>query len=139
MNFLLRRYLPIRRFCAQAAEIQVSPKRDRPKNIAEVGSYLPDGGVGMKFTRILWLRNGYDESYWTITKILKKNKGRLRYYGRLTWKGVEDPRERPVRTGQKRGWRYILEGDQRTLNGKTAKDCRPLPPLTRVGQNADAN
>lgn len=86
----------------------------------------------MKFTRLMWLRNGYEESYWTITKVVEKNKGRLRYYGRLTWKGSEDARERPVRTGQKRGWRYILEGDQKTLNGKTARDNPPLQPRKRA-------
>lgn len=137
MNTFLRSCSQIRRFCAEAARVHFKPRRKGKKNIAEVGSYLPNGGVGMKFTRVMWIRNGYKDSYWTITKILEKNKGRLRYYGRLTWKGKEDPRERPVRTGQKRGWRYVLEGDQKTLNGKTAKDCRPLPPLVRAEQRVE--
>lgn len=119
MNALFRRCAPLRRLCTEAAEVSPKPNRCKQKTIAEVGSYLPDRGVGMKFTRLLWLRNGYEQSYWTVTKVVEKNKGKLRYYGRITWKGVEDPQERPVRTGQKKGWRYILEGDQKTLTGKT--------------------
>lgn len=104
-----------------------------------MGSYLPDRGVGMKFTRLLWLRNGYESSYWTITRVEEKNKGKLRYYGRKTWKGVEDPRERPVQTGQKRGWRYILEGDQRTLNNKTKDTPSSIYINRRHQQSAGGN
>lgn len=135
MSALLRRCGQLRRFCSEVAEEQVK-KRSKRKNIAEVGSYLPDRGVGMKFTRLLWLRNGYENSYWTITRVEEKNKGRLRYYGRLTWKGVEESIERPVRTGQKRGWRYILEGDQRSLNNKTKDSPDAIYRNNRILQQA---
>lgn len=86
----------------------------------------------MKFTRLLWLRNGYENSYWTVTRVEEKNKGRLRYYGKKTWNGVEDPIERPVRTGQKRGWRYILEGDQTNIYGN-----KPKPSGNPTEHNAE--
>lgn len=124
-----RGFLQARRLCTEAAEEVQKKPRYRPKNIVEVGSFLPEKGVGMKFTRNLWIRNGYEHSYWTITKVLEKNKGKLRYYGRLTWKGVESPAERKVRTQMKRGWRYILEGDQKALNGRTAADNPPPWPM----------
>lgn len=115
MSTLFRGLATARRFCTEAAETIVKRKPCRRKTIQEIGSYLPGKGVGIKVTRLLWLRNGYENSYWTISKVMEKNKGRLRYYGRLTWKGVEDPREKPVRTGQKKGWRYLLEGDQKNI------------------------
>lgn len=136
MSAILRRCTQLRRFCTEVAEEQVK-KRYRRKNIAEVASYLPDRGVGVKFTRLLWLRNGYENSYWTITRVEEKNKGRLRYYGKRTWKGVEDPRERPVRTGQKRGWRYILEGDQKTKYGKSKESASIYVNNRALQQRAD--
>lgn len=113
LRTIWRRFPCVRSFCSEAAE-PGAKKRYRPKNLLEVASYLPERGLGAKFTRLMWIRNGYKYSYWTISKVLEKSKGRLRYYGRLTWKGVEDPRERPVRTWQKRGWRYVLEKDMET-------------------------
>lgn len=134
---LLRRSSQLRRFCTDAVQETVKKKRLRPKTIQEVGSYLPERGLGAKFTRLLWIRNGYENSYWTITKIEEKNKGRIRYYGKRTWKGVEDPRERPVLTGQKRGWRFILDDDLKRrreeakksleMEGNSQPSMEPLP------------
>lgn len=95
-----------RAYCSatEAKEAATPVKQENLKNISEVARELPNGGVGQKFTRLLWIRNGYENSYWTVSKVVEKNKGRLRYYGRKTWKGVEEDRERPVITGQKRGW-----------------------------------
>ena len=106
-----RNFLSLRRFCTEAAEEAAKKPRNKQKNLVEVGTYLPDRGLGWKFTRNLWIRNGIEDSYWTITKILEKNKGRIRYYGRLTWKGKEIPRETKVKTWHKRGWRFIPEPD----------------------------
>lgn len=136
MSVFFRALSRARAFCSEAAKEVAKRKRCKRKNIQEIGSYLPERGVGIKFTRLLWLRNGYENSYWTISKVMEKNKGRLRYYGRLTWKGVEDPRERPVKTGQKRGWRYILEGDQKNIYGNARKPTEvPGEHLSNQGPN----
>lgn len=113
-----------RSLCTEVAEEAPKKIRSKQKNLVEVGSCLPERGLGWKFTRNLWIRNGYEESYWTISKIVEKSKGRIRYYGRLTWKGKEDQRETNVKTWQKRGWRFIAELDgskpRKTADGSTA-------------------
>ena len=94
---------------ASGAEAATKPKRYKRKNLAEVAAYLPENGLGAKFTRLMWIRNGYENSYWTITRIKENPAGLLRYYGRLTWRGVETGRVRRVNTQCKRGWRFIRE------------------------------
>ena len=120
-----RRVALTRQMCTAAAEESAKSKKCRRKNLVEVASYLPDKGLGHKFTRLLWLRNGYENSYWTISRVVEKGKGRLRYYGKLTWRGAEEPRERKVSTWQKRGWRYILDGDRNHLGS--------IPGISNVG------
>ena len=94
---------------AGATDAATKPRRYKRKNLAEVAAYLPENGLGAKFTRLLWIRNGYEGSYWTITKIRETEAGKTRFYGRLTWRGVDTGRERRVNTQNKRGWRFIRE------------------------------
>jgi len=68
-----------------------------------------DYGVGKRFMRKLWK---YPEPcYWTVTKVKPKKivgyAKRGQVWGRLTWRGVEDPTERVIRGVLKREWRYI--------------------------------
>lgn len=112
MNAVRRQLPKLRTICTEATETVTKRPRNRRKNLAEVASYLPERGLGAKFTRLMWIRNGYENSFWTVTCIKEKNKGRLGYYGKLTWKGVQEGRERPVQTAQKRGWRFILDENE---------------------------
>lgn len=99
------------RTCATAAEEGAKRPRYKRKTLPEVASYLPERGVGARFVRLMWIRNGYENSWWTVTRVVdRKSGGRVRYYGRLTWKGVENA-ERPVNAMQKRGWRFLVDGD----------------------------
>lgn len=93
---------------SQAAE-DAPKKRYKRKTLAEVAAYLPENGMGARFTRLMWLRNGYDESYWTITRVDKREDGKMRFYGRLTFRGEEKPYDTRVKPANKRDWRFIRD------------------------------
>lgn len=44
-------------------------KSSRGKNLFELAALLPNGGIGTRFVRKSWLRNGYGDSHWTIKRI----------------------------------------------------------------------
>ena len=124
----------LRRYCVSASEETISPSdpdaefdppdlppsttpRQRPlsrsqlrrgKNLFELADLLPERGLGVRFVRDLWIRNKYENSYWTITKIRESvvEDGWPRYYGKKTWKGVEG-NEMRVKSGFKRGWEFL--------------------------------
>lgn len=41
----------------------------RGRNLFELAALLPKGGLGVRFVRKSWLRNGYDDSHWTVERI----------------------------------------------------------------------
>lgn len=91
------------------AAAEKAVKKYRRKTLAEVAAYLPEDGVGARFTRLMWLRNGYENSWWTITKVTRDGRGAPCFHGRLTWRGAEPGSEKVVNTQQKPGWRFILD------------------------------
>lgn len=66
-----------RQFLTQGARwlssLEIGPKAPvksaRGKNLFELAALLPNGGVGTRFVRKSWLRNGYEDSHWTIARI----------------------------------------------------------------------
>eukprot|EP00123_Amoebidium_parasiticum_P008683 comp18957_c0_seq1/m.21218 comp18957_c0_seq1/g.21218 ORF comp18957_c0_seq1/g.21218 comp18957_c0_seq1/m.21218 type:complete len:137 (-) comp18957_c0_seq1:111-521(-) len=64
-------------------------------------------GVGQRFARSIWSHWG-DSCYWTITKVKPNSEitnGEV--WGKLTWRGVPEPTERPVRSILKKQWREV--------------------------------
>mmetsp|Transcript_4136 Transcript_4136/g.7956 ORF Transcript_4136/g.7956 Transcript_4136/m.7956 type:complete len:155 (+) Transcript_4136:132-596(+) len=68
-------------------------------------------GVGsLRVARGMWIRNGYQDSFWVTTRVIPglRPGGRRvkdKVYGVLTWKGKQDPVERRIKTVCKRDWR----------------------------------
>lgn len=126
---------PLRRLTASAAAAESAAAEAEPakkprykrKNLAEVAAYLPENGLGGKFTRLLWIRNGYEQSHWTITRIKLNPRGEPRFYGRLTWKGVDATYNRRVNSQCNRGWRFI-----RDLTSTTTTTTTTSPSLSNA-------
>lgn len=77
-----------------------------PRNFFQVVRTLPAYGIGSRLFRRTWERNNYEETYWTVTRLQTSPNGkRVKAYGRLTWRGVEEPREREIRCAFKREWK----------------------------------
>lgn len=95
---------------AEAPAAEQAKKRTKPKTLAEVAEQTSENGLGSRFTRLLWDRNGYDGSYWTINRVRKRDDGKICFYGRLTFRGREEPFDRRVKPANKRGWRFF--GDE---------------------------
>jgi len=114
------------RRCATAASQSPSTpvnsnKKYRRKTLAEVAAYLPDDGVGARFTRLMWLRNRYDASFWTVTKVTRDRRGKQHFHGKLTWLGEEKGAEKLVNTQDKAGWRFIRDDTNININSSTTR------------------
>ena len=75
------------------------------KNLFELCRLLPNYGVGFKLKRNSWKA---EDCYWTLSKTAPTMDGRHgKAYGKLTWKGVEQPTEKKIRGVLKRPWSYV--------------------------------
>lgn len=94
--------------------VPVPPEGERPDRWALKNH---KHGLGLRFTRSFWRR--YPEpSYWTITRVKPAQlPGRQpKAWGVLTWRGVEEGRERRVACAFKRQWRLAdKEVEERLL------------------------
>ncbi|KAG8464316.1 hypothetical protein KFE25_003379 [Diacronema lutheri] len=80
----------------------------RGRNLFELAALLPKGGLGVRFVRKSWLRNGYDDSHWTVERIRFEPDGRHGdAWGTFTFKGEVKKAMGRVRGAQKRDWRYV--------------------------------
>jgi hypothetical protein len=81
----------------------------RGLKLFEVARKLPNYGYGQRFTRKTWIRNGHgDDSFWMLTRIIARKEGtRLKAYGRFTWRGVTEEKEREIRGAHKREWKLF--------------------------------
>ncbi|KAJ1632724.1 hypothetical protein T492DRAFT_986260 [Pavlovales sp. CCMP2436] len=69
---------------------------------------MPNRGIGTRFVRKSWDRNGYEDSHWTVTRIRFKPDGcHGKAWGKLTWRGAEPTWEKEVRSPLKREWRCL--------------------------------
>ena len=50
-------------------EIQPKPTTRRGRNLFEVAAMMPLRGVGQRFVRKSWLKNNYEDTYWTLKSI----------------------------------------------------------------------
>mmetsp|Transcript_4234 Transcript_4234/g.10937 ORF Transcript_4234/g.10937 Transcript_4234/m.10937 type:complete len:124 (-) Transcript_4234:316-687(-) len=84
----------------------------RQKNFFELATTLPRNGAGYRFARRIWLKDGRCDSFWTVVGLKLKPDGlHGKAYGRLTWRGRQDPRIREIRSPRKRGWRYLRSSE----------------------------
>eukprot|EP00302_Diacronema_sp_CCMP2436_P016399 CAMPEP_0179877364 /NCGR_PEP_ID=MMETSP0982-20121206/24755_1 /TAXON_ID=483367 /ORGANISM="non described non described, Strain CCMP 2436" /LENGTH=217 /DNA_ID=CAMNT_0021769967 /DNA_START=137 /DNA_END=789 /DNA_ORIENTATION=+ len=78
------------------------------KNLFDLASLMPNRGIGTRFVRKSWDRNGYEDSHWTVTRIRFKPDGcHGKAWGKLTWRGAEPTWEKEVRSPLKREWRCL--------------------------------
>mmetsp|Transcript_657 Transcript_657/g.1728 ORF Transcript_657/g.1728 Transcript_657/m.1728 type:complete len:102 (+) Transcript_657:107-412(+) len=79
-------------------------------NLFQLAFAMENFGVGVRFKRNTWRGN---DCFWTITKMqrISQKPGDYRgvAYGKKTWKGIQDDREREITRAERRGWRYIDE------------------------------
>jgi hypothetical protein len=76
------------------------------RKLFEVARTQPNYGYGQRYTRKTWIRNGHgNDSFWTLTRIVARKQGtRLKAYGRFTWRGITEEKEREIRGAHKREW-----------------------------------
>lgn len=93
------------------------------KKLFDVARTQLNYGYGQRYTRKMWIRNGHGEdSFWTLTRIIVRKQGaRLKAYGRFTWRGVTDEKEREIRGAHKREWTLFSPRGA----GLDAVDARP--------------
>jgi len=78
-------------------------------------------GIGEKFYLDRWRRKGDFDSYWTVTRIQRDNKGDpSKFFGYYHYKGTNLKGEREIELANCKGWRCdTLEKERTKLFGKT--------------------
>ncbi|KAI8591045.1 hypothetical protein BDZ88DRAFT_413210 [Geranomyces variabilis] len=80
-------------------------KHANRRNLIELVAHAPHRGLGLRVLPTVWHLKGWTDSFYTVTDVrLTGDLAHGRVLGRLTWKGVEEEKEKEIGNAFKHNW-----------------------------------
>ncbi|KAI8914921.1 hypothetical protein DFJ77DRAFT_430848 [Powellomyces hirtus] len=80
-------------------------KFPKQRNLVELIAHAPNAGVGLRVIPTVWHMKGWSDSFYTVTNIqLDGDMAHGKVFGKLTWRGREEPKITEIRKISKYNW-----------------------------------